>query len=271
MINCELNGLMTALDFVRQHLSVCASLSSTDHAPKPLDIIYKGAVENNIQWVQKQCREHNLFTADERIARVWNIWSSVTPASLFMELKPLYEAMEDDLRKLYLYRYPREKAIMLLRIPGDWHTTMNEFPSIVKEIEHGVDCYAMEHNTACGFHMMRIAEVGMRALARERQVSFPDKPLEWAEWENIIDQIESKAKVGMPAARGPQKDAAKAFYTNAVAQLRAFKETRNRIMHVRVGFDELDALRAVTQVRDFMNGLSLKIGEKTRHPIRKWP
>ncbi len=50
--------------------------------------------------------------------------------------------------------------------------------------------------------MMWIAEVGMRALARERQVSFPDKPLEWAEWENIIDQIESKAKVGMPAARG---------------------------------------------------------------------
>ena len=119
--------------------------------------------------------------------------------------------------------------------------------------------------------MMRVAEIGMRALARERQVSFPRHPLEWAEWEKLIDQIESKARdatAGMP--RGPERDAARAFYTSAVAQLRAFKETRNRIMHMRGNFDELDAQRAINQVRDFMNGLSAKIGEKTHRPIRKW-
>ena len=87
----------------------------------------------------------------------------------------------------------------------------------------------------------------MRALARERKVTFPHHPLEWAEWENIIDQIESKgraATTGMP--RGAARDAARAFYTAAVAQLRAFKETRNRIMHMRGSFDELDAQRAMT-------------------------
>jgi hypothetical protein len=53
--------------------------------------------------------------------------------------------------------------------------------------------------------------------------------------------------------------------------LRAFKETRNRIMHVRGSFDELDAQRAINQVRGFMNGLSAKISGKTRRPIRRWP
>jgi hypothetical protein len=42
-------------------------------------------------------------------------------------------------------------------------------------------------------------------------------------------------------------------------------------MHVRRDYDEMDALRAIHQVRDFMNGLSAKIGEKTRKPIRRWP
>ena len=122
--------------------------------------------------------------------------------------------------------------------------------------------------------MMRVAEIGMRVLARERQVSFPKHPLEWAEWENVIDQIDSKAKAATTGmARGPQRDAARAFYTAAIAQLRAFKETRNRIMHMRGGFDELDAQRAINQVRDFMNGLSAKIGEKTRRsiPLSRWP
>jgi hypothetical protein len=132
----------------------------------------------------------------------------------------------------------------------------------------------IEHNAACVFHMMRVAEIGMRALARERKVTFPHHPLEWAEWENIIDQIESRARSAtVSMGRGPERDAARTFYTAAVAQLRAFKETRNRIMHMRGSFDELDARRAVNQVRDFMNGLSAKIGEKTRRPIplSRWP
>ena len=137
-----------------------------------------------------------------------------------------------------------------------------------------MDCYALGYNTASVFHLMRIAEYGLRALARERGVTFGKRPLEWAEWEQIINQIETKAKdatAGM--ARGPKLDAARGFYTAAVAQLRAFKETRNRVMHTRGSFDELDAQRAMNQVRDFMNGLSEKIGEKTRRPIplSRWP
>ncbi len=30
-------------------------------------------------------------------------------------------------------------------------------------------------------------------------------------------------------------------------------------------------LQGVNQVRDYMNGLSTKIGETTRGPIRRWP
>ncbi len=65
-----------------------------------------------------------------------------------------------------------------------------------------------------------------------------------------------------------------AFYNGAIGQLHGFKDTyRNAVMHVRRNHDELEALRAVNQVRDFMNGLSAKIGEKARRPIplSRWP
>lgn len=273
MINFNLTGLFTALDSIETHLRISAHLTSQEQfAGKPLEAEYKSVVENNLQWVAKQCRDLSLEASEDRIVRIWGLWRDITPAGLFLELKPLRESMEDDLRKLHFYRYSRDRAILYMRIPGDWAETLGAFPSARPEIEEGVDSYACERNAAAVFHMMRVAEMGLRALARERQVTFPKHPVEYAEWENIIDQMESKAREATNGmARGPQRDAARAFYTAAVAQLRAFKETRNAIMHMRGQFDKFDAERAINQVRDFMNGLSSKIGEKTRKPIAKWP
>jgi hypothetical protein len=106
-------------------------------------------------------------------------------------------------------------------------------------------------------------------------VSFRKHPLEWADWQTILEQTESKAKSSTDGmARGPKKDAMQAFYSGAIAQVRGFKDTyRNVLMHVRRSYDERDALRAINQVRDFMNGLSAKLDEKTRRPIplSRWP
>jgi hypothetical protein len=95
---------------------------------------------------------------------------------------------------------------------------------------------------------MRVVEIGMRALARERGVTFPRHPLEWAGWQNILEQTEKKAKAatdGMP--RGPKKDAMQAFYSGAVGQLQGSRTLRNVVMHVRCSYDELDAPRAISR------------------------
>jgi len=233
-------------------------------------------IEHNLEFgVARYCRQLNLESAVKRLERTFRALRSTndqTYETIEGELITLYEAIEDDLKTEYFYHYPREKALLVVK-NSEWTPTFRAFPSQAKpEAERGIDCYGLGHNVACIFHMMRVAELGMRALARERKVTFPHRPLEWAEWENVINLIDTKAKAASAdMTRGPALDAARAFYTAAIAQLRAFKETRNRIMHMRGGFDELDARRAMTQVRDFMNGLSVKIGEKTRAPIRRWP
>jgi hypothetical protein len=274
MINWMLFTFVEALRTLTLEIDYAAQCSQVDAVVKEGD---RQRLIASLNSIAIECRKLDLVNAENRFRRILPIMqlhSEVSYAALVSELNILRQAIEDDTRSELFYYYPRQKAALLLSVDSDWRIVMASFPSAKGEIEAGVDCFCMEHNSACVFHMMRVAEIGMRALARERQVTFPRHPLEWAEWENIIDQIESKARdatTGMP--RGHQRDAARAFYTAAVAQLRAFKETRNRIMHMRGGFDELDAQRAINQVRDFMNGLSAKIGEKTRKPIplSRWP
>jgi hypothetical protein len=259
---------------MRNHMNIIMTVIANDKGGDPLAEKYKEKLLNNLQFVHKQCGQYLLSSTEDRVVRFWTIWGrQFSYGECALELKPLLEAFEADLRKQHFYHYSSQKLMHVWQIPGTWGPTFRAkaFPSVKEEVEEGIDCYALEHNTACVFHMMRVAEIGMRALAREPKVTFPNHPLEWAEWEGVIDQIESKSKAattGMP--RGAERDAARSFYTAAVAQLRAFKETRNRIMHMRGSFDQLDAQRAMTQVRDFMNGLSAKIGEKTRAPIRRW-
>jgi hypothetical protein len=171
------------------------------------------------------------------------------------------------------YRYGRDNALMLQRVQADWRPTLAAFKSAEPEINDGIDCYACGHSTAAVFHMMRVAELGLRALARERQISWPKKPIEWAEWQELIGHIDSSGRsAAMLLPKGLERDAALSFYSGAAGQFHALKDKyRNLVMRFRASYGELEAAQAINQVKDFMNGLSLRVSEKTRRPIRKWP
>lgn len=279
MMNFSLQGFALALKALSRETEIARVQTLSASGARVADD-YRKRLDDSLQFVEEQCHKLNLGNARNRLERTFvalRSSSSVftfpiyTYGSLYKDLITLKEAIEDDIKSEYFYHYPRQKAELVFK-NGEWIPAFKAFPSMKSEAEEGIDCYALGHNPACVFHMMRVAELGMRALARERRVAFPKHPIEWAEWGKLIDEIETNARAATNGmTRGPALDAARAFYTAAVAQLRAFKETRNRIMHMRGGFDELDAQRAMNQVRDFMNGLSVKIGEKTKTPIRRWP
>jgi hypothetical protein len=182
------------------------------------------------------------------------------------------QRLQEELEEHHFVMLDNNKSAVLLHVDDDWAPSIKKFRSAEYDIKNGVDCYACEHDTACVFHMMRVAEIGLRALSREREVSFPDKPIEWAQWEELIDKIDAGGKaVANALAKGPERDAARAFYRGAVGQFHSFKDRyRNVVMHVRKRYDSPAALRSINEVRDFMNGLSAKIGEKTRGPIQRW-
>jgi hypothetical protein len=278
MINFSLSSFVWDLKLLRQEIALAVKRA----AAKPADAMLEGAdkerVVGNVQGISRACARMFLERTESRIQRLWIALKTpggLPEAMLATELVALWDAIEDDIQYERFFHYRRDKTRPLLAMRGEWAPTLSAFKSAEKDIEEGVDCYGLEHNTACVFHMMRIAERGLRALARERQVTLPrNKPLEWGTWQDILNEVEKSVRVlGPTMAAGPAKDVALAFYNGAIAHYHGFKDMyRNDVSHVRREYGEADALRAINQVRDFMNGLSSKIGETTRRPvpIRSW-
>lgn len=273
MINYSLTPLLNALDLLRGHKANAYMRMMQGRGNEIVQDPILFSVVNNVEAAGKVVADMMLSSADNRISRLYIMFGrNFTFQDLEGELRVLIESIEDDCKFQRFYHYPNSRVHVLLRTPGDWASTIQAFPSAASDITEAMDLYALDHPTAAVFHLMRVAECGLRSLAHERGVKFANKPLEWANWQDLITKVRQSAKAQWDgAAAGPSKDAAQDFYAGALSQFEGFKDKyRNAVSHVRKQYDELEALSAINHVRDFMNGLSRKIGEKTRRPITRW-
>ncbi|MFZ0424712.1 MAG: hypothetical protein WAL80_17690 [Xanthobacteraceae bacterium] len=188
-----------------------------------------------------------------------HIWSELNTRS-----RSLRDALEIELKQYLYYQYPQEKGGKLRAWEKDWEAAIKAFPDIRQDSFNATDCFALGHGTASVFHAMRVAEHGLRALAKERRVRLPkNKPIEWATWQDIIKALDAEIVVIGGKKAGAAKDAALEFYSGARADLNGFKdEYRNLVMHVRASYDDLQALRALTKVHAFMERLAAKLDHK---------
>lgn len=195
---------------------------------------------------------------------------NMKPEDFTIEARVLRETLSGELSKCMFYHYPPDKLRVMFGFYPSWKRIHEAFPLAKEEALAALDCYALGHNTASVFHSMRVAEIGLRALAKERKITLPrSKPLEWGTWQEILTELDSFAKRIVHKTRaGKPKDDALSFYSGALADLSGFKdEYRNQVMHMRKPYDEHQALRAYTKVHAFMERVSEKIDHK-HHSIR---
>lgn len=219
----------------------------------------------------EQCELLHLRATCDRIEHIKkHLKARMTQVEWKKDLQTLRETIIDDLKSLYCYRYPSHKAEVYWAFENQWKEAIAKFPSAREDAFEAVDCYALERNTASVFHAMRVAEIGLRALARERRVKFVKRPLEWAHWQDLINGIRGKVKIIENQRAGPNKTAALDYYQGALGEFEAFKDVyRNNVMHVRVIYDEHRALSALIHVREFMTRLASRLDEKDKKQI-KW-
>jgi len=139
---------------------------------------------------------------------------------------------------------------------GDWKIVVDAFQSSKREIETGIDCFAMEDYAGCVFHIMRIAELGLRTIARERGVKSlagkrgQTKPIERGTWQEVFDAIEGQLGAVRRASPGPKRDTALAFYETAISDLRTLRNLyRDPTMHFRETYDKGEAASAIFRVQ----------------------
>jgi hypothetical protein len=219
-------------------------------------------------------QKNELSSTNDRVAEMGAFTlnlPSITYENLDAELRVLSESVRSDLGKKYAYTVPENKHDYLAKdfTLDMWGRPGFYFPTIRQDAFAAMRCYAFDLNTACVFHLMRITEIGLRALARRMRVSLPKhKQVEWAQWNEVIIAMSKKADViGNTRRAGKAKDDLLEFYRGAIGEVQGFKDAyRNFVMHMREksSYDEGEARSLLTRVSHFMDRLSGRIDENGR-------
>jgi len=229
---------------------------------------YADNLRSAVDDLVKVCAENGFTdTAAEIHDAATGIEYDLNVAALLEIIKRIDDSVSRKLRgfKVISVQNDRAEYVDNQALFADLKTA---FPSAIADLTDAANCLAVECPTACVFHAMRAAEIGLRSLAWDRRVQIPKKrPIELATWEAIIKELEKSETeiISYPVtlAREAQLD----FYHGALMEFRAFKNKfRNPAMHSRDRYDRDEAKSALTHVVDFLRVLSSRIGEKNRTP-----
>ena len=188
----------------------------------------------------------------------------ITPQECLSQLKTLKECIEADLEKhLFVFVSP-DKAKVLRDLPPNWRDIWKKFPESMTDTQLAAQCYALEQDMGCVFHLMRVAEHGLRAIARKVGVKLTDKgkrqPIEFATWDKVITGINGEIAKARALPQGPRKNRKLQFYSNAAENCTYIRDLwRNETSHTRKRYNDAEALGVMNRVRDFMQLLAKEI------------
>lgn len=179
--------------------------------------------------------------------------------------KSFLENMETELRThLFLFVPSSRKAMFTKPEEWFWGDVKQRVRGAESDIEEACRCHALDRSTAAVSHLMRAAEIGLRALGKTANITVQKKartvPLMWADWQDLITAIRAKKVTGLQTARGPKRDAELDFYQGALGEFESFKDVyRHHVMHARKTYQDADAEHVMFYVRGFMRRLAPRI------------
>jgi hypothetical protein len=180
-------------------------------------------------------------------------------SDLAQQLAFLRELIESGLgERHFLFLPPNKKACWdNPRLFGD--AVYDAFEEAREEIRQAGNCYATESYTACVFHAVRVAEYGMRVLARRLGIRKGrcNRPLEYEEWGGVIQLVDKKLDKLRLKRRGPQREALLQFYTSAFRHCQHLNDLwRRDVTHARRSYEYAQALGALEHAQEFMQLLA---------------
>jgi hypothetical protein len=147
------------------------------------------------------------------------------------------------------------------------------FPSAYMDMVEAGRCLALNRNNAAVYHLMQVAEVGLRTLAWDRRVVVKrgkaqnEVPLEFAQWGEMIGQIQKKKELIHKWPRSKVlRDEAYRYYARALFEVDSFNEIfRKHISHARGEVYASDvAISCWSHVYRFMDMLAERMTEEFR-------
>ena len=206
--------------------------------------------------MQAECAKLDLTHTSDLIShvesQVHRKGKDYTCEDMVNHLETLASTFATELRKELFFRIADERRKYFEKDDLFGSQANAAFPSCVTEIINAGNCYALEQNEACVFHLMRILERSLGVLASKLSV-----PFNHDNWHNVIEQLEAKIRKMDATTFGPDWKDKQKFYARAANQFMFFKDAwRNHVMHVHDAFDEGKALSVYSSVKGFMQALA---------------
>jgi hypothetical protein len=238
-----------------------AKNSSTQISPKE-----KNGLVIALDAIGEQCEKCHLIHSLERVCQIkfraeWG--EDCTPHILAVSLEEMLETMTGELRKRQFAFIAPEKTNFFERDDFFDNTTKQVFPDAVIEMKDAGNCLAADLTTAAVFHLMRVAELGLRKLASDASWGIIlTGPIEFATWGHVLDAIDSKMKAqkGIPKSTAREEDLQS--YTGLVREIRAFQFAwRDPAMHTRTRFEPEQGEKVFDHVLCFMRTLAKRLSK----------
>lgn len=222
-----------------------------------MDAADKEEMRDTLTAMRDVCKELGLTTSETLLTH------SITdlPATT-AEFRLLRIALFSEIHKRLFLFVPADRAPFYEKDDILSQGARDAFPSAYRELRSAGNCYATAEFTACVFHLMRAAELGVRALGTALDVTFPTHPIELADWQNILDQADAKITAMKNLPKGTHKDEELNFYSQAGIQFRYFKDGwRVRVAHARETYSENQALTIMRHTCEFFEVIASRLKE----------
>ena len=185
----------------------------------------------------------------------------VTNAELLWTLDNLRRLMVSEMMKQVFICIPEKSARYMLTPDQMGEEVGKLFRDAKGDIREAYNCLALDRNTATVFHAMRIAEHGLRNLAKRLRVTLTHNkkrmPIEAATWDKIITAIKNKIVLAHGLSHGMKRQKQLTYYSDMADRCSYMKDLwRNEVMHTRRSYLPDEASAVLQRVADFMKLLA---------------
>jgi hypothetical protein len=232
-----------------------------ERAALPADMIAR--CEGNLAIARRAFLDMEMPASLDRCALFEGcLKNSPTISDISYQAKAMIEVIQGELARNHFGFVPPDKAKIYKNMKSDWASVLERFPRVSLDVREASRCYAFRRNTACIFHAMRVAEVGLRQLAARfrPKIQLP-RHIEESQWGEIIRAL--KAKLGEIKMEKRSKSRRKRLdFTAKAADKCDLMNTvwRRDVSHARQGkeYSDREASEAMTYTREFMELLAAK-------------
>lgn len=174
--------------------------------------------------------------------------------SMFNHLMDITSRIRDDCSgRLYFQIAP--EAVRLYQPNAHFGEDVERvFPIAIDDIAEAGKCLALGLGTATVFHLMRVMEAGLRALAAELGIPYAPS---WEAYKKQLDKILDANNYGNLSA---DQRAKRPFYQDALGDVVAIKTAwRNPTMHIVKTYDTKQAMVVWSATESFMKHVAANL------------